>query len=98
MTDGSKTPIALPSRLDLVATETLLPELLDRVADADCPEADGSDVGLVDTVAIQLLLAARAELKKTGRTFRLRHPSEALEQAFTILGLQREFEDMRDRP
>jgi len=86
-------PLRLASRLDVVAAEELHAQVLKRVSDDDPLSIDARDVELVDTPAIQVLLAAAAHQLDRGARFLVINPSTAFAEAMTLLGLSSKFEE-----
>jgi chemotaxis protein CheX len=79
--------LALPALLDLTAAEPLHRTLLDRVRAGDPLVVAGEAVERVSTAAVQVLLAAAADARARGNTFRLRDPSPVLTDALADLGV-----------
>jgi chemotaxis protein CheX len=86
------TTITLPARLDSAAAEALHGELLEQIGVCDHLVVDGSEVGLIDTPAVQVLLAAERSLKEANGAFSMRAPSLAVRDAMQLLGLAEKFE------
>ncbi|MBR9824534.1 MAG: STAS domain-containing protein [Alphaproteobacteria bacterium] len=91
----SRTEILLGSRLDLNAAEALQGEILSQRDGVQILAVDGSEVSLVDTPAIQVLLAAAHDHQARGGQFELREPSPAFEEAMQLLGLDAQLEKWR---
>jgi anti-anti-sigma regulatory factor len=85
-----KVQITLPQQLDMVALAHLKEELITAGASASTIVVDGSEVEMVGTPAIQLILAAAKLFASEGRPFALQAPSPALMSAFDDLGLTAE--------
>jgi len=84
--------IKLEARLDACAAEALHAELLDKRNDTGGLTVNASDVTLIDTPAIQVLLAAAKDLAGQGEVFHLKDSSEEVGEAMALLGLSNEFE------
>ncbi|MBO6795550.1 STAS domain-containing protein [Maricaulis sp.] len=95
MSDVPANTIELPARLDVPAAEALLTELLEyRGSDADLV-VKGSDVGLIDTPAIQILMSAARDQAARKRAFTLNDPSAAIREAMELMGLENELATWR---
>jgi anti-anti-sigma regulatory factor len=85
--DSMPTSIHLPPLLDLAAAEPLRRALAAAIADGGIA-LDGAAVERVATPCLQILAAAAAACAKKLLPFRLHHPSGALNDAITDLGLR----------
>jgi anti-anti-sigma regulatory factor len=87
--NGESDPAALrlPPSLGLTAADALHGALQHRVAHGAPLVIDGSDVELVSTACLQLLVAAAARAQAIGAEFRLIAPSAVLAQAVRDLAL-----------
>jgi len=84
--------IKLEARLDVSAAEALHAELLDKRNDTGGLTVNASAVTMIDTPAIQVLLAAAKDLEGQGEAFHLKDSSEEIGEAMALLGLSNEFE------
>ena len=82
---------ALPPLLDLTAAEPLHRALVEHARTGDPLVVTGSSVVRVSTAAVQILLAAAADARARGTSFRLRDPSPELTDALTDLGVESHF-------
>ena len=95
MSDVPANTIELPARLDVPAAEALLTELLEyRGSDADLV-VKGSDVGLIHTPAIQILMSTARDQAARERAFTLNDPSAAIREAMELMGLENELATWR---
>jgi|GEM_PF-2473479 len=78
----------LAPRLDLAAAEALHTEILERRDVGASLQFNASDVSLVDTPAIQVLLAAAKDQEAREQGFELVDPSPAFTEAMSLLGLE----------
>lgn len=93
MTDDAVTSeIILDGRMDASAAEALYAEILDKRGDTGALVINASNVSLIDTPAIQVLLSAARDQAERDESFRLADPSEEMSEAMTLLGLADEFE------
>jgi len=84
--------IKLEARLDTCAAEALHAELLDKRNNTGGLTINASDVTLIDTPAIQVLLATAKDLASKEEVFHLKDSSEVVGEAMALLGLSNEFE------
>lgn len=92
MSDNVPT-LRLGSRLDIVAAEALQVELLELAPTQDELTIDARDVELIDTPAIQVLLAAAAHQLDRGARFLVTNPSEAFLAAMALIGMPSKCEE-----
>jgi anti-anti-sigma regulatory factor len=89
--DEDDSMIVLPAQLDLTAAEPLHQRLLDRARSGDPLVIGAAAVDRVSTAAVQVLLAAAAEVRSRGAAFQLRDPSPELAGALADLGVSAAF-------
>lgn len=87
--------IKLVSRLDLPAAEALSAELLSMRDGVPRLCIDAEEVSLVDTPAIQVLLAAAQDQAARGGRLEMKAPSAAIVEAMDLLGLNDELNAWR---
>lgn len=93
--DNLPSMLPLPARLDSSTAEMVHGAMVGAVAGPGEVVVDMSQVSLIDTQVIQVLLATAKSLAGAGRAFRLHKPSPAVEEAFALLGLADELEQWR---
>jgi anti-anti-sigma factor len=89
--DAVTSEIMLDGRMDASAAEALHAEILDKRGDTGGLVINGSNVSLIDTPAIQVLMSAAHDQAEREESFRLSEPSEEMSEAMTLLGLADEF-------
>ena len=90
-----KTPdsVVLEARLDAAGADSLRTVLLERIElDGDII-LDASEVSLIDTPAVHVLLGAARSCDARGKAMKLDRPSEPFLEAFQILGLDTEIQN-----
>ena len=93
----SSVDIKLAPRLDLNAAEALHSEILSEREGVSTLVIDASEVSLIDTPAVQVLLAAEKDQAARGGELALRAPSPAFEEAMHLLGLESQLETWRGK-
>lgn len=91
----AKTIIALPDRLMGESVDNLLAEMQQAATSPMPLELEAGAVSVIDTTAIQILLAAAAQNKAAGQPFSLTSESPAFTEAFQCLGLDQQLSDWR---
>lgn len=89
-----KTPdtVLLEARLDAAGADALRTDLLARLETSADLLVDASEVSLIDTPAVHVLLGAARSCETRGKALKLDRPSEPFLEAFQILGLEKEIE------
>lgn len=81
------TTIRLNSTLNLTMAHALHEQLVSAVENNDHLILDGTDVELMTTPCLQVVLSAGQTCEGAGQTFSITNPSEAFSIAFNDLGL-----------
>jgi chemotaxis protein CheX len=82
-----KLDFTLSRELDLLAAEALKNDLLELLHKEGPLDVNASEVERVATPCIEVLVAAAAAFKDSGREFQISQPSSSLCDAFEALGL-----------
>ena len=83
--------IRLVTRVDSVAAEALHAEILDLRSHSGGLIVDASEVYLIDTPAIEILISAGNDQDQRNDKFELKDPSDAFNDAVSQMGLTNEF-------
>ncbi|MBS97195.1 MAG: hypothetical protein CMI01_00750 [Oceanospirillaceae bacterium] len=78
--------IELPSELCISEVESLKPQLLEALSQAEEVDLDGARVERIDTAGIQLLVALTKLVETQGRRMQWRQASSTLTEAASELG------------
>ena len=92
------TKIRLSSILNLTMAQPLHEQLLTALETDDQLIVDGTDVELMTTPCLQVLLSAGQACEGSGQPFSIANPSEAIIIAFNDLGLTTYLERWSDQP
>jgi anti-anti-sigma regulatory factor len=84
--------ITLTTRVDAMAAEALHAEILDLRSNAGGLVIDASEVSLIDTPAIEIIISAAQDQVVRHESFHLKDPSDAFNDAVAQMGLAQEFE------
>jgi anti-anti-sigma factor len=89
---GAVACLAVEGELTIYRAAELKPVLLDAVRTMDAPAFDLSAVTEFDSAGVQLLLMARREAARLGKTLALPDAAPAVRDTFALLGLTPEGE------
>jgi anti-anti-sigma factor len=84
---GAVARLAVEGELTIYRAAELKPVLLDAVRTMDAPAFDLSAVTEFDCAGVQLLLVARREAARLGKTLDLPHLAPAVRDTLALLGL-----------
>ncbi len=85
--------VRLGESLDIASAADARSRLLQVSQSSDNLELDLSSLSDIDTAGIQILLALRRERTRKGVRTRMVHPSQAVLDAFTLIGLHHIFDE-----
>jgi anti-sigma B factor antagonist len=84
---GAATPLAVEGEMTIYRAAELKPALLEAVRTQDAPALDLSAVTEFDSAGLQLLLVARREAQRLGKSLPLTAASPAVREVCALLGI-----------
>jgi len=87
---GAAACLAVEGEMTIYRAAELKPALLETVRTHDAPAIDLSAVTEFDSAGLQLLLVARREAQRLGKSLPLKDASPAVRDVFALLGIDLE--------
>lgn len=93
----SQQPMKLDSRISASDVDALQDALIERL-NSGCPvQLDASDVDLIDTPPIQVLLGLKCQADKSMQSLDILNPSPAFRDALALLGFEADLTSTREQ-